>query len=89
MNNSLIQKVETKQLREQLQLQKNVQFVKQGEFRKLLVSFRRLERSDVPKARICGLRDIASGIRYLIPEEQLFAIDARVAALPASFSTTG
>lgn len=63
---------ETASIRQKLQGQDDIKFVDRFEFSKLLVSFRRLERSDVGKARIHGLRDPLSGIRYLIEEEKLY-----------------
>ena len=81
MNDSHCLKVETRYLREQLQLEDDIRFVKQVEYRKLLISHRRFERSDIPDARVLGLRDLNSGIRYVIPEEQLFAAESKAKAV--------
>jgi hypothetical protein len=66
---------EAKRLRQGLQDQDNIRFVNKQEFRQLLVSFRRLVRSNVADARLHGLQDPASGMRYVIEEEELFSPD--------------
>ena len=48
-------------------------FVRRDEFFQLLLSFKKLVRSDEPSARIRGLLDVESGERYLIEQEELFA----------------
>ena len=45
-------------------------FVERDEFCKLLLSFRKVIRSDEPAAR--GLLDVATGERLLIKQEKLF-----------------
>lgn len=46
-------------------------FVAPAEFRRLLVSHRRLERADDRAARIRGLRDIDTGEVFVIEERRL------------------
>jgi hypothetical protein len=46
--------------------------VQRDEFCQLLLSFRRLIRSDEPALRMRGLLDVESGERYLIEQEELF-----------------
>jgi hypothetical protein len=48
-------------------------FVRRDEFCQLLLSYKKLIRSDEPAARIRGLLDVESGERYLIEQEKLFA----------------
>jgi hypothetical protein len=46
-------------------------FVEASDFCRLLVSSLDLERSDENTARLAGLRDMSTGIRYLIELEKL------------------
>lgn len=46
-------------------------FVAPAEFRRLLVSHRRLERADDKASRIRGLRDVDTGELFLIEERRL------------------
>jgi hypothetical protein len=46
-------------------------FVNRDEFCKLMLSYRKLVRSDEPGNRVRGLLDIESGERYLIEQEEL------------------
>jgi hypothetical protein len=48
-------------------------FVPREEFCRLLVSSRRLVRSDERDKHICGLLDIDTGNRFLIQQDKLFA----------------
>jgi hypothetical protein len=50
-----------------------LRFVHREEFCDLLLSFKKLVRSDEPAVRIRGLMDVESGERYLIEHEELFA----------------
>ena len=63
----------TTALRNKLKEQKNIRFVDYLEYCRLLVSFRWLTRSDVPRARILGLQDPMSGMWYVIEEEKISA----------------
>jgi hypothetical protein len=47
-------------------------FVRRDEFCQLLLSFKKLVRSDEPARHIRGLLDVTSGVRYLIKQEELF-----------------
>ena len=51
-------------------------FVSRDEFCKLMLSYRKLVRSDEPASRLRGLMDVESGERYLIEQEQLLAVRA-------------
>jgi hypothetical protein len=53
--------------------QPGLTFVHRDEFCQLLLSFKKLVRSDEPSVRFRGLLDIESGERYLIEQEELFA----------------
>jgi hypothetical protein len=55
-----------------LQRGREVTFVHREEFCRLLLSFKKLIRSDEPAVRIRGLTDVESGERYLIDQEELF-----------------
>lgn len=55
-----------------LQSGQDVTFVHREEFCRLLLSFKKLIRSDEPADRIRGLMDVESGERYLIDQEELF-----------------
>jgi hypothetical protein len=46
-------------------------FVGPVEYRRLLLSRRRLVRADDPRAGVRGLLDVRSGRRYLVPVELL------------------
>ena len=48
-------------------------FVSRDEFCQLMLSYRKLVRSDEPGSRMRGLLDVESGERYLIEQEQLLA----------------
>ena len=48
-------------------------FVDRNEFCELLLSFKKLVRSDEPAVSIRGLLDVESGERYVIGQEDLFA----------------
>jgi hypothetical protein len=48
-------------------------FVRRDEFCRLLLSYKKLIRSDEPSVRFRGLLDVESGERYLIEQEKLFA----------------
>ena len=50
----------------------DVTFVHREEFCRLLLSFKKLIRSDEPAVRIRGLTDVESGERYIIDQEELF-----------------
>lgn len=54
-----------------LQRGHDVMFVHREEFCRLLLSFKKLIRSDEPAVRIRGLTDVESGERYLIDQEEL------------------
>jgi hypothetical protein len=63
----------TKMLREQrcaLRERSGATFVQRDEFCKLLLSFRKVVRSDGPAVR--GLLDVQTGKRFLIEQEKLF-----------------
>jgi hypothetical protein len=51
----------------------NSTFVQREEFCSLLVSTRRLVRSDEPRLGVRGLLDVETGTRFLIEQEKLFA----------------
>ena len=59
--------------RAQLLSGEKVQCVEPDEFVQLLVSRQPLRREDDAPSLMCILRDLTSGIRYLLPEEQLHA----------------
>lgn len=61
-----------KRLRDDLRHQENHRFVGRVEFQELLISFKKLERFVDVSARIRGLYDPMSRIKYLIEEENLF-----------------
>ena len=48
-------------------------FVQREEFCRLLLCTRRMVRSDEPDVRIRGLKDMETGTRFLIEQENLFA----------------
>jgi hypothetical protein len=48
-------------------------FVPRDEFCRLLLSTRRMVRSDDRAKHICGLLDVATGTRFLIEQDKLFA----------------
>ena len=47
-------------------------FVQREEFCRLLLSTRRMVRSDEPDVHVRGLKDIETGTRFLIEQEKLF-----------------
>jgi hypothetical protein len=51
----------------------NSTFVQRDEFCSLLLSTRRLVRSDEPGRGVRGLLDMDTGVRFLIEQEKLFA----------------
>jgi hypothetical protein len=55
-----------------LQWDPEVTFVPREEFCRLLLSCRKLIRSDEPGVHIRGLKDVESGQRYLIEREELY-----------------
>jgi hypothetical protein len=57
--------------RRELQRLRDCRFVDPAEYRRLLLSRRRLERADEPRAALRGLRDVRSGRRYLVEDELL------------------
>jgi hypothetical protein len=59
--------------REKLRSDKKWIFVDAFEFRRLVVSNRRLVRADAPEAGLRGLLDEATGERFVTEEERLFA----------------
>lgn len=48
-------------------------FVQRDEFCRLLLSSRRLVRSDEPRLKMRGLMDLDTGDRFFIEQEKLFA----------------
>ena len=58
--------------RQALREQPGLRFVERDEFCELLLSCKKLIRSDEPSARLRGLLDVESGERYLIEQEELF-----------------
>jgi hypothetical protein len=60
--------------RDELRTQANWAFVNVYEFRRLAVSNRRLIRADAPEAALRGLLDEATGMRFVIEEENLFPV---------------
>jgi hypothetical protein len=48
-------------------------FVERDEFCRLLLSVQRMVRSDEPAVNLRGVRDLATGRRYLIEQEKLLA----------------
>jgi hypothetical protein len=59
--------------RRALREQPDLKFVHRDEFCRLLLSTKKLVRSDEPAVCIRGLLDVESGERYLIEQEELFA----------------
>ena len=57
--------------RRALREQPGLTFVHRDEFCELLLSFKRMIRSDEPDVNVRGLLDVESGIRYLIEQERL------------------
>jgi len=55
-----------------LQRGRSVTLVHREEFCRLLLSFKKLIRSDEPAVSIRGLTDLESGERYVIAQEELF-----------------
>jgi hypothetical protein len=51
----------------------NTTFVQRDEFCSLLLSTRRMVRSDEPGRGVRGLLDMETGTRFLIEQEKLFA----------------
>jgi hypothetical protein len=47
-------------------------FVQRDEFCRLLLSTRRMVRSDEPDVNVRGLMDVETGARFLIEQEKLF-----------------
>lgn len=60
-------------IRDKLRTQMDVRFVDREAFCQLLVSRLSLSRCDIPSARVRGVFNPATGHRYLIEEELLFA----------------
>jgi hypothetical protein len=58
-------------LRERFKSEQGCEFVHSADFCKLLVSSLDLKRSDEKAARLAGLRDMSTGIRYFIELEKL------------------
>ena len=50
----------------------NSTFVPREEFCRLLLSTRRMVRSDERELHVCGLLDMETGTRFLIEQEKLF-----------------
>jgi hypothetical protein len=48
-------------------------FVEPDEFCRLLLSVRRMVRSDEPSVNLRGIRDLATGKRFLIEQEKLLS----------------
>lgn len=67
------ERMDTEAARRLLREQEGCRFVAADEFRALLLSRRRLERSDHPAARVRGLHDRTTGRHFLIAEESLSA----------------
>jgi hypothetical protein len=59
--------------RRALQQRPGLRFVQRDEFCRLLLSCKKLVRSDEPAISVRGLLDVQSGERYLIEQEELFA----------------
>jgi hypothetical protein len=59
--------------RQALRQRPGLTFVHRDEFCELLLSFKKLIRSDEPGMSVRGLLDVESGERYLIEQEELFA----------------
>jgi hypothetical protein len=59
--------------RQSLRKHAELSFVHRDEFCKLLLSSRKMIRSDEPRASVRGLLDLETGERYLIEQENLFA----------------
>ena len=64
----------SERLRRQLQQESLCRFVNRAKFCDLLVSNLKLERADVIGARIRGLYDPETRMRYLIEEENLYRV---------------
>jgi hypothetical protein len=58
--------------RRELREQPGLKFVPREEFCDLLLSCKKLVRSDEPHVSVRGLLDVHSGERYLIEQEKLF-----------------
>jgi len=58
--------------RRTLRERSELRFVQRDEFCKLLLSSKKLIRSDEPGASVRGLLDLETGKRYLIEQENLF-----------------
>ena len=59
--------------RRQLRTQPGQKFVPREEFCELLLSCKKLVRSDEPGVSLRGLLDVKSGEQYLIEQEKLFS----------------
>jgi len=57
--------------RRELEHLRDCRFVDPAEYRRLLLSRRRLERADEPRAALRGLRDVRSGRLYVVEDERL------------------
>ena len=64
--------LQTRIARDRLARDARCRFIDPARFRRLLVSTRKLDRSDEPSARTLGLVDPATGVRFLVEEELLF-----------------
>lgn len=64
---------DVERLRLQLRRRADTCFLDRDAFLALLISPRRLRRSDDPGARVRGLLDLDEGIRFVIEEEALHA----------------
>ena len=64
-------RAEINRRRRELQGLGDCRIVGPAEYRKLLLSRRRLVRADEPRAAMRGLRDMRSGHRYLVADELL------------------
>jgi hypothetical protein len=62
-----------KERRSALRQRPGFTFVHRDEFCRLLLSCKKLVRSDEPAVSVRGLLDVQSGERYLIEQEKLFA----------------
>lgn len=70
--NVVSQQQNVSQRRQSLRERPESHFVHRDEFCELLLSFKKLVRSDEPAVRVRGLLDVESGARYLIEQEELF-----------------
>jgi hypothetical protein len=68
-----IAKSETDAQRDDLRIQPGCYFVSAAEFRQLIISHRKLERADVPRAALRGLLDPQTGARFVTEDEKLYA----------------